>query len=107
MLNTVESEIIMRAAKKVRAAKEVRAAKKVNSVDQKSKLSSELVKLLKVDDATVLKIAQSEKKLIALKAEKLSSKCKCERQRARNLKFFRHEHTAETIAQLQALASLV
>ena len=85
---------------------------KVNSVDQKVKQTKEaliasLVKALKVDDAIVLKIAQSEKRLMQLKSDKLSSKCKVERQRARNLKFFRHEHTAETIADIQSLSAFV
>ena len=85
---------------------------KVNSVDQKVKQTKEaliasLVKALKVDDAIVLKIAQSEKRLMQLKSDKLSSKCKVERQRARNLKFFRHEHTAETIADVQSLSAFV
>lgn len=88
------------------------SAKKVNSVDQKVKQSKEsLIKLLcatfKVDDSIVIKIAQSEKRLLLLKSEKLSNKCKVERQRARNLKFFRHEHTAETISQVQALSTFV
>ena len=88
------------------------AQKKVNSVDQKVKQTREaliasLVKTLKVDDAIVLKIAQSEKRLMQLKSDKLSSKCKVERQRARNLKFFRHEHTAETIADIQSLSAFV
>ena len=85
---------------------------KSNSVNQKVKQSKEalmksLCATLKVDDAIVLKIAQSEKRLMQLKADKLSSKCKVERQRARNLKFFRHEHTAETIADIQSLSAFV
>ena len=83
------------------------SAKQVKSVDNKQSIISALVSHLKVDDAIVLKIAQCEKRLMQAKSDKLSSKCKVIRQQARNLKFFRHEHTAETIAQVQKLASLV
>lgn len=73
-----------------------------------AKKSNDVVKTLcatlKVDAETVKKIALCEKALMQAKSEKLSSKCKVIRQRARNLKFFRHEHTAETIAQVQSLA---
>ena len=83
-------------------------SKKVSkkSVSKKNDMQS-LCNALKMSSDVVLKIAQSEKRLMLLKANKESSKCKVERQRARNLKFYRHEHTAETIALLQRVASTV
>lgn len=65
-----------------------------------------LVNSLKVDAATVGRIVALERVLMSQKAEKLSGKCKVTRQRMRTLKFHRHEHTAETIAQIQKLASV-
>ena len=72
-----------------------------------SKDMQKLIDTLKLSAEIVLKIAQSEKRLMLLKANKESAKCKVERQRARNLKFYRHEHTTETIALLQRIANSI
>ena len=63
-----------------------------------------LVNALKMTQADVLKLASIEKQLMTAKELKESSKCKVIRQRARNMKFHRHEHEAETIAVLQRIA---
>ena len=63
-----------------------------------------LVNALKMTQADVMKLASIEKQLMTAKDAKESSKCKVIRQRARNMKFHRHEHEAETIATLQRIA---
>ena len=63
-----------------------------------------LVNALKMTQADVMKLASIEKQLMTAKDAKESSKCKVIRQRARNMKFHRHEHEAETIAVLQRIA---
>ena len=83
-------------------AETVKVVKKIVSKDMQK-----LIDTLKMSAEIVLKIAQSEKRLMLLKANKESSKCKVERQRARNLKFYRHEHTTETIALLQRVANSI
>ena len=67
-------------------------------------LIQSLVDALKVDEKAVREIAVLEKLLMTQKKEKLASKQKVTRQKMRSRKFYRHEHTAETIAQLQKLA---
>lgn len=71
---------------------------KVNADVQK------LIDALKMTQADVMKLASIEKQLITAKELKESNKCKVIRQRARNMKFHRHEHEAETIAMLQRVA---
>lgn len=63
-----------------------------------------LIDTLKMSEADIMKLALIEAKLMKAKELKESSRCKTLRQSARNLKFFRHEHTAETIAHVQAIA---
>ncbi len=63
-----------------------------------------LVNALKVDEKAVRELAVLEKTLLMQKANKEAAKQKVTRQKMRSRKFYRHEHTAETIAQLQALA---
>ena len=82
-------------------------SKKAEKKKTVSKDMQKLIDTLKLSADVVLKIAQSEKRLMLLKANKESSKCKVERQRARNLKFYRHEHTTETIALLQRVANSI
>ena len=64
-----------------------------------------LVKTLKVDEKIVNELAVLEKTLLLQKANKEASKTKVTRQKMRSRKFYRHEHTPETIALLQKLAS--
>lgn len=81
--------------------------KKQSAKKQTTKQSADVSKLanvLKCDNATVLKLAQYEKDLRTLKANKESAKCKVKRQQMRNLKFHRSEHDANTIALLQRIA---
>jgi hypothetical protein len=75
---------------------------------KKSNVSKDVKTLcdsLKMKQDDVMKLAKLEKELLTLKANKESAKCKVKRQSMRNMKFFRHEHTAETIASLQRIAS--
>ena len=70
-----------------------------------SSLIQSLVTALKVDADVVKQLAQLEKTLLMQKANKEANKQKVTRQKMRSRKFYRHEHTAETIAQLQKLAA--
>ena len=70
-----------------------------------SSLIQSLVTALKVDAEVVKQLAQLEKTLLMQKANKEANKQKVTRQKMRSRKFYRHEHTAETIAQLQKLAA--
>ena len=77
------------------------SAKKAKSTS----LIQSLVDALKVDENAVKEIAKLEKVLLMQKANKEANKQKVTRQKMRSRKFYRHEHTAETIAQLQKLAA--
>jgi hypothetical protein len=70
-------------------------------------LIQSLVSALKVDEKVVREIAALEKTLLMQKANKEANKQKVTRQKMRSRKFYRHEHTAETIAQLQKLAATI
>lgn len=72
--------------------------------EKSSSLIQSLVSALKVDEKIVREIAVLEKTLLMQKANKEANKQKVTRQKMRSRKFYRHEHTAETIAQLQKLA---
>jgi len=73
--------------------------------EKSTSLIQSLVDALKVDEKVVREIAQLEKVLLSQKVNKEANKQKVTRQKMRSRKFYRHEHTAETIAQLQKLAS--
>ena len=78
-------------------------SKKIAKKD--SSLIQSLVDALKVDEKVVREIAQLEKVLLSQKVNKEANKQKVTRQKMRSRKFYRHEHTAETIASLQKLAA--
>ncbi len=80
--------------------------KQSKSSEKSSSLIQSLVKSLKVDADTVKQLASLEKTLLMQKANKEANKQKVTRQKMRSRKFYRHEHTAETIANLQKLASI-
>ena len=91
---------------RVRESETMKKAKANNA----SKLNvhySIVMKAMKCDKETVHKLAVLEKQLMLCKANKEANKCKVKRQSMRNLKFYRHEHTAETIASLQAIANAI
>ena len=73
--------------------------------EKSTSLIQSLVNALKVDEKIVREIAVLEKTLLMQKANKEANKQKVTRQKMRSRKFYRHEHTAETIAQLQKLAA--
>ena len=72
---------------------------------KKSSELAQLVSALKVDEKVARELAQLEKTLLLQKVNKEANKQKVTRQKMRSRKFYRHEHTAETIALLQRVAS--
>jgi len=77
---------------------EKKAKKSISAIAQ-------LVAALKVDEKVARELAVLEKTLLMQKANREANKQKVTRQKMRARKFYRHEHTAETIALLQHVAS--
>ena len=75
--------------------------------EKKNSELSQLVNALKVDEKIARELAVLEKTLLLQKANKEANKQKVTRQKMRSRKFYRHEHTAETIALLQRVAASV
>jgi hypothetical protein len=73
--------------------------------EKSSSTIAQLVNALKVDEKVARELAVLEKTLLMQKASKEANKQKVTRQKMRSRKFYRHEHTAETIALLQRVAS--
>ena len=73
--------------------------------EKSSSAIAQLVDALKVDEKVARELAVLEKTLLMQKASKEANKQKVTRQKMRSRKFYRHEHTAETIALLQRVAA--
>ncbi len=79
-------------------------SKKVRASRKSTTLKSELLKALKCDESTLNAIAHLEKQLVTLKANKEHAKQKVVRAKMRNRKFYRHEHSKETLDSLKSYA---